>query len=94
MIRARTVTAAYKAVVVQDQRLCPQCLFIDLSMAPVATDYANNASHEAERETALGDRILETILETKTLPARWMRDENVFQLEKRAIFSKVDYGFS
>ena len=24
-----------------------------------------------------------------TLPARWMRDENVFQLEKRAIFSKV-----
>lgn len=58
-------------------------------MAPVATDYANNASHEVERETELGDRILETTLETKTLPARWMRDENIFQLEKRAIFSKV-----
>ncbi|KAL5526168.1 hypothetical protein ACEPAG_7506 [Sanghuangporus baumii] len=24
----------------------------------------------------------------KTLPAQWMRDENIFQLEKRAIFSK------
>ena len=25
----------------------------------------------------------------KTLPATWMRDEDIFQLEKRAIFSKV-----
>ena len=27
--------------------------------------------------------------EHKTLPAQWNRDERIFQLEKRALFSKV-----
>lgn len=29
----------------------------------------------------------------RSLPARWMRDEKVFELERRAIFSKVGVSF-
>lgn len=59
-------------------------LVIDLSMAPVAIDSATDIP-QTEPPVGLGDRIQDM----KTLPAQWMRDENIFQLEKRAIFSKV-----
>lgn len=53
-------------------------------MAPVAIDnVACNLSEAGATDQNTNTR------KPKTLPAQWMRDENIFQLEKRAIFSKV-----
>lgn len=85
MIKVKRLTAGYKASTIRAVRLCSLYLLTDPSMAPVATGTAIETIHDDEPTIGTGHRNLEP----KTIPARWMRDENVFQLEKRAIFSKV-----
>ncbi|KAI5116936.1 hypothetical protein M0805_001494 [Coniferiporia weirii] len=55
-------------------------------MAPVATERITPLSVEEERPV---ETVRAKARNPKTLPARWMRDEGIFQLEKRAIFSKA-----
>lgn len=83
MIKIRQLTASYKASTVCPVRLFSLYLLTDPNMAPIAIGV--ESVQDDEPTFGPGHRNQEP----KTIPARWMRDENVFQLEKRAIFSKV-----
>ncbi|THH05921.1 hypothetical protein EW145_g4449 [Phellinidium pouzarii] len=59
-------------------------------MAPVALDVAHKLEETFQPSVLTAKAKLPSLTESyKTLPAQWMRDESIFELEKRAIFSKV-----
>ncbi|EJD06366.1 Rieske [2Fe-2S] domain protein [Fomitiporia mediterranea MF3/22] len=59
-------------------------------MSPVATDAVSSFKESFGVETtSLKAKLPLPASDHSTLPAQWMRDESIFELEKRAIFSKV-----
>ncbi|KAI5116935.1 hypothetical protein M0805_001493 [Coniferiporia weirii] len=58
-------------------------------MSPVAVDVAPKLEESFDALSFTKAKITPSNDSHKTLPSRWMRDESIFELEKRAIFSKV-----
>ncbi|KAL5526169.1 hypothetical protein ACEPAG_7507 [Sanghuangporus baumii] len=58
-------------------------------MAPVAIDIASRPGENLTGSTPLKANLPLPVTSHSTLPAQWMYDESIFELERRAIFSKV-----
>ena len=58
-------------------------------MSPVAIDISKPEDSPINTTGALKADFTLPLASHSTLPAQWMTDESIFDLEKRAIFSKV-----
>lgn len=59
-------------------------------MAPIAVDSVYPSNSISDPPASMdGLKKASPCEPLRTLPARWMRDEAILDLEKRAIFSKV-----